>query len=235
MPNAWKQYQEDAANFFRSLGMNAGTDARVQGVRTTHDVDVLVSSQYAGFEIRWIVECKHWRNAVTKLHVLALREIVSDLGADRGILLAESGFQSGALEAAHLTNVQLTSLAALRAPAEFQVYAMRVMELYDRVQSCRDRYWAMSKSDRIEYGLRPDVPEIGYSGDHVIALADDLLKKAMRGVYPVESHGLYQLTHDLPVSFSSPHELYATVVSFVEELEAKLTFAERSLGLTDTR
>src|SRR5215469_13423487 len=35
-----------------------------------------------------------------KLHVLALREIVTDFGTDRGILVSESGFQAGAVEAA---------------------------------------------------------------------------------------------------------------------------------------
>ena len=193
MTEAWKQYQEEVAEFFRSLGMTADTDVPVQGVRTTHDIDVLVTLPYAGFQIRWIVECKRWQTRITKLHVLALREIVSDIGADRGIVLAEAGYQAGALEAANLTNVQPTSLAALRVTAVSQVYTMRVMELYDRVQSCRERYWAIDKYDRIEHGLRPDVGQTGYMGDHIITLADDLLKKAMRGVYPIEADAFYHL------------------------------------------
>jgi hypothetical protein len=46
-----------------------------------------------------------WKSRISKAHVLVLREIVSDIGADRGILLAEHGAQSGAREAAVLTNV----------------------------------------------------------------------------------------------------------------------------------
>ena len=87
----WKDYQEEAARFFRALGLEAQTDVTVRGVRTTHDIDVLVKSHHAGFDVTWIVECKQWNTRVSKLHVLALREIVSDVGADRGILLAESG------------------------------------------------------------------------------------------------------------------------------------------------
>jgi restriction system protein len=86
----------------------------LQGVRTSHDVDVVVRSNLFGFELLWVIECKYWKEAVSKLHVLALREIVTDLGADRGILVSESGFQSGAIEAANLTNVQLANLAELR-------------------------------------------------------------------------------------------------------------------------
>ena len=102
MASDWNGYQEEAAEFFRSLGLEANTNVTLKGVRTTHDVDVLVKSCHAGFEVTWIVECKHWNSRVSKLHVLALREIVTDTGSDRGILLAEKGFQRGAAEAAVL-------------------------------------------------------------------------------------------------------------------------------------
>ena len=130
----WKRYQEDAALYFRSLGLNASTDVTVNGVRTNH------------------VECKHWKTAVSKLHVLALREIVADVGADRGILLSESGFQSGAIEAANLTNVQVTSIGELRETAGESINAMRLRDLFDRVGICKDRYWEIPKKERIRVG-----------------------------------------------------------------------------------
>lgn len=66
-------------------------------------MDVVVRSKHVGYEVLWLLACKHWKSPVTKLHVLRLREIVNDLGADRGILLCEAGFQTGAIEAANLT------------------------------------------------------------------------------------------------------------------------------------
>jgi hypothetical protein len=36
----WREYQEDVAAFFRSLGLEAETDVTLQGVRTSHDLDV---------------------------------------------------------------------------------------------------------------------------------------------------------------------------------------------------
>jgi restriction system protein len=45
----WKQYQEEAAAFFRGLGLDAQTDVTVQGVRTTHEIDVFVTSHHVGF------------------------------------------------------------------------------------------------------------------------------------------------------------------------------------------
>ena len=110
----WKDYQEEVASFFRELGLEASTDVKVNGARTAHDIDVLVKSHHVGFDGTWVVECKKWKNRVSKLHVLALRESVSDIGADRGILLSESGFKIGAIEAANLTNIQLTSLDSIR-------------------------------------------------------------------------------------------------------------------------
>jgi hypothetical protein len=63
------------------------------------------------------VECKLWARKVTKLHVAALARIVEDVGADRGILLCEAGFQPGARKLAELSNITLTSLADMRASA----------------------------------------------------------------------------------------------------------------------
>lgn len=190
MAATWRGYQEQVAAFFRSLGLDATTNHRAQGVRTSHDIDVFVRSHYVGFDIIWIVECKYWSTAVTKLHVLALREIVTDLGVDRGILLCEAGFQSGALEAATLTNVDATSLAALRGTASAEFAAMRLPELFDRAERCRVRYWDLPKGARIKNGLRPGLGGDTYSGNIIGELASDLLGKALRGVYPfvLEKH-----------------------------------------------
>jgi restriction system protein len=127
------------------------------------------------------------------VHVLALREIVADVGADRGILLSEAGFQSGAVEAATLTNVHVTSLAQVRKTASSEILAMRLRELYDRVEACRERYWKIPKETRIEHGLRPEVGTVGYSSVRVVELAGELLSRAFRGTYPIDSNTLVAL------------------------------------------
>lgn len=60
MAATWQEYQEEVAAFFRSLGLDATTNRRVQGVRTSHDIDVFVRWHFVGFDVIWIVECKHW-------------------------------------------------------------------------------------------------------------------------------------------------------------------------------
>jgi len=219
----WKEYQEEAATFFRDLGLDTQTDVKIQGVRTTHDVDVLVKSHHAGFDVTWIVECKLWNSRVSKLHVLALREIVADVGADRGILLAEGGFQSGAVEAATLTNVHITSLADARKTSKAEVFSMRLRELYDRVEGCRERYWDIPKDRRIACGLRQEVWEPGYSGAGVIDVVDELLKKAFRGTYPIDPDAVLNYsTPPLPARLHSVEALLTTVEPLIDELEAKL-------------
>ncbi|RZM80364.1 restriction endonuclease [Pseudoalteromonas rubra] len=219
----WKEYQEEAAEFFRSLGLEAETDVTIEGVRTKHDIDVLVKSHHAGFDITWIVECKHWQKPVSKLHVLGLREIVSDTGADRGILLSESGFQSGAIEAANLTNVHVTSLEEFRLSASSDIYSMRLRELYDRVESCKERYWDIPKGVRIEHGLRPEVGAWDFSGARVVELCSDILMRAFRGVYPLISDHLAALvTPGFSDGFKSPKEVADAIEPLVVEFESRL-------------
>ncbi|MBK8093871.1 MAG: restriction endonuclease [Verrucomicrobiaceae bacterium] len=114
----WNDYQEATATHFRQLGHSAETNQTVTGVRATHDIDVLVRSKTSAVECLWVVECKRWNRAVTKQCVLTLQQVVSDIGADRGFLLSESGFQSGALDAVRSSNITLTTLAGLSCSAE---------------------------------------------------------------------------------------------------------------------
>jgi len=224
----WKEYQQEAADFFRSLGLTASTDITLQGVRTTHDIDVLVTIDVAGFDVRWIVECKYWKTAVTKLHVLALREIVSDLGADRGIVLCEMGFQKGAVEAANLTNVQVTSLDALSNSSRDAIFAVRLRELYDRTESCGEKYWEIPKDIRIQKGLRFDIGDGNmYSGARVIEVSRELLSRAFRGAYPILADPFQRLfiQPELPERFENPEELVVAIDRILSDVEARLAAA----------
>jgi hypothetical protein len=227
MADSWQDYQEEVARFFGSLGLEAITDLTVRGVRTSHDVDVFVRSHHVGFDVVWIVECKHWARRVTKLHVLALREVVADVGADRGILLSEAGFQSGAVEAATLTNVHVTSLANLRSTASAEIIAMRLREVYDRIEASRERYWNIPKEALIDNGLRPEVGAVGYSATQVIDLASELIAKAFRGSYPVEidSLGAVSILGNAH-QFSTANEILSFVEHIIAELERRLTVCE---------
>jgi hypothetical protein len=133
----WRQYQRVAADFFADLGMRAEVEADVAGARASHRVDVAVRFTAYGLDHTWLVECKLWRSKIRKEKVMALKAIVDDVGADRGFLLSESGFQSGAITAARLSNITLTNLEDLRANAEADVHEIRCQELYSRMAVAR--------------------------------------------------------------------------------------------------
>src|SRR5688572_24229353 len=69
----WREYQREAAEFFESLGFVATVDAPVQGVRSRHDIDVLVEFEAFGVDHRWLVECKAWNRPVPKERVEVLK------------------------------------------------------------------------------------------------------------------------------------------------------------------
>ena len=239
--SGWSQYQDEVAGFFRFLGLEAETNQRVDGVRTVHNVDVVVRSRHAGVEVLWLVECKYWQTRITKDKVLAIREIVNDTGADRGFIMAESGFQSGALEAACYTNVMLTSLRDLKETLAFEIGKAKLQSIHSRIDSCANRYWAISKSDRIRFNLRQDVPIRGYSGAEVLKAVELSLRRALAHGFPISYNrseaalaasigpGHYPENPDDEDAISTPSELYDVLDKEMNELESRLDVAETAL------
>jgi restriction system protein len=232
----WSDYQEEAAEFFRSIGLEANTNVAINGVRTSHDVDVVVRSNHVGFDLLWLVECKHWKTPVSKLHVLALREIISDTGADRGILMAEKGFQSGALEAAQLTNVQLTSLADLKVSAGHALGMAELRVIQERADQCRTRYWKLSKDTRIKYGLRqPVAARGGYTANDVLQIANYVLNYAFSRGFPIIDDGtniwVRGLAHDDSINLAkTPAELIKNLEPLIADLEQRLDATYAAIG-----
>jgi len=144
----WREFQEKVASLFRDLGCSAEVEASVKGVRATHKIDVWVVFERFGLEHRWVVECKDWGTPVPKEKVLALKTAVDDVGADKGLLVAESGFQPGAFAAATSTNVLLTTFANLQALAESDVQSVILEDLERRVITLSSRAGAFLNTDR---------------------------------------------------------------------------------------
>lgn len=109
----WYQFQESICSHFKSIGARAETNVSIQGVRTKHDIDILVRTKFLGQDMLWVVEAKKWKSKINKLQVLGLRTIINDIGADKGFIISEMGFQSGAIEAAFNSNIKLMSLNQL--------------------------------------------------------------------------------------------------------------------------
>ena len=119
---SWQDYQEAVAVVFRNLGCKAEVNKTLTGARGPQNIDVYVAFQKFGYECRWIIECKLWSNPVAKDVVHTLYSKVQNVGADRGLIFSESGFQSGAPVAAQNTNILLQdSLEAFQTTAHLHL------------------------------------------------------------------------------------------------------------------
>ncbi|MFC9664270.1 restriction endonuclease [Nocardia sp. NPDC127606] len=182
---AWRDFQESAASFYRSLGLVAETDVTLDGVRGRHDIDVTVRGARAGVEFLWIIECKLWRRRVPKSAVATLSSIVQDVGADRGIMLSNSGFQTGAPSLAYMSNVTLTSLETLQADSYHEFFEYQCTLNARRCQAIIDAVHNSDLYERIPGGRLTtfDRPSLGFGAR--AAVLKTAIDEALAGNWPV--------------------------------------------------
>lgn len=183
----WYQFQEEICSYFNSIGAEAKTNITVPGVRTSHNIDILVKTKYLGENLLWVIEAKKWKEKVSKLHVLGLRTIVEDIGADRGFIISEVGFQRGAIEAAKNTNVKLKTFNELQQNTRELVENEIIKTYKKRVELLEIRYWAHSKQIRQKYGLRGEIWEMppNFSGHTLLLTIESALLSAQKREYPI--------------------------------------------------
>lgn len=190
---AWDEYQEKVKDFLNEQPqVTAETNVTIQGIRSTHDIDVLAKFTALGMPIEWIIECKLWKTKVPKEKVLALRQIVDDAGADRGLLISEVGFQSGAIEAAEKTNVELITFDDFKQRVRDDAAISRLTEYIARLAVISHRYWQHSKAVRKDYDLRLDpyamqggMVYVHYPILHVLAAASHVIDRTQLRIFPV--------------------------------------------------
>lgn len=108
VPKDWRDLQNQTARFLNQAGYHAVSPCEISTARGKAEVDVLVDSPDELVK-RIICECKYWDSAVPKEKVHAFRTVVADSGASLGLLISKTGFQSGAIEAAKYSNIQLVT------------------------------------------------------------------------------------------------------------------------------
>jgi len=184
----WYEFQETICSHFNSIGARAETNVKVQGTRTTHDIDILVKTKYLGQDLLWVVEAKKWKSKVNKLQVLGLRTIIDDIGSDKGFIISENGFQSGAIEAAENTNVRLITLSQLIVETGELIQSEIIKSYKKRLFLIEHRYWAHEKKIRVKYGLRGEIWDypINFSGNNLLLIAHGAIKSAEKNEYPID-------------------------------------------------
>lgn len=72
-----------------------------------YQIDVFAEFTAMGAKFKVLCECKQYKNAVSREKVTVLHQKLQSLGAQKGILLSTSGFQSGAIKYAKEHGVAL--------------------------------------------------------------------------------------------------------------------------------
>jgi hypothetical protein len=226
MIRPWVAYQEEVSALFRSLGLTTSVETEVKGARATHRIDVLVSFDLLGLKIVWIVECKLWRKPVPKEKVLALQQILQDVGADRAFLFSERSFQPGAVSAARSTSISLTSLADLRDTVRFDIAQLQLRSVLARLLVVEKD--ARSGFTDEEGNVRRANPE---SFDESLYLSGSCLfleRAAVRGMvgeFPVHVVGVDSSEAD---QFPDAPSLAAWLVRELDKIEIKLAKIDMS-------
>lgn len=152
MKEPWYEFQEQICTHFKSLGFDAETNKTIEGVRTNHDIDIYVKTKFFGQNVIWIVEAKKWESKVNKLQVLGLRTIINDIGADRGFIISENGFQKGAIEAIKNTNITLNTFEEFKILTTEYLHSEQLKNYSNRIKNIYERYFTHSKIVRKNMG-----------------------------------------------------------------------------------
>jgi hypothetical protein len=182
MVKDWEKYQEEVAKFFRTLGLEALVEKDVEGIRGNHNIDVYVAGEYHGIKFNWIVECKAWKDNIPKEKVLALMSIVQDVGADKGFLLSEKGFQSGAIRLSKNNNITLTSLKDLIDNTKEDIVESALSRLSWKAKKVLSKSWDL-------YRKKPEFKFtvlLGIVGS--LSFLDYAIEQSLRNDFPVIYH-----------------------------------------------
>jgi hypothetical protein len=110
----WRTFERVIAGIqkFAEIGATVVHDDRITGKKTKRmrQIDVSVRVKQGLSEYLLIVECKRTKRKISLDKIEALITKMHDVGADRALLVTNSGYQVGAIEAARAHNIELRTL-----------------------------------------------------------------------------------------------------------------------------
>lgn len=144
----WKDLEEKVLELFHSLGFKTEQNIKIKGVRSIHEVDVLAIREFAGLEFKIIVECKFWQTKVKKTQVTALYSIVSDIGAEKGVIISKVGFQKGAFEFSKTSNIELYTYDEFKDKTMYEIEMWIQHKCFDLLRVMRAEFWKLIEKYR---------------------------------------------------------------------------------------
>jgi len=111
MPDEWGELEDLVTAILNEAGLHARRAVPVVLPRGNVNVDVVAEETHDGITHRIFGECKNWRTNIPREVVHAFRTVVAEAGANRGYVISRVGFQTGAINAAQSTNIELVTFA----------------------------------------------------------------------------------------------------------------------------
>jgi restriction system protein len=115
-PMSPKEFEVEVAGLLEKAGVRL-PEFRVQtlepviGVDGEYAIDVTARFEVLGMSFLVLVECKHHKNPIKREVVQILHTKLQSTGAQKGMIIATAGFQSGALEYAKVHGIALLEVA----------------------------------------------------------------------------------------------------------------------------
>jgi hypothetical protein len=107
----WREFEKLAANIQQQLAPEASVtlDARLPGKRSgiERQIDILVEQTVGQFPIRIVVDCKDYNHPLDVKDIETFMGLVEDVSANKGAIIAASGFTSTAKKRAKDAGIDL--------------------------------------------------------------------------------------------------------------------------------
>ncbi|MHC1701121.1 MAG: restriction endonuclease [Humidesulfovibrio sp.] len=101
----WQELQSRVAQIFTEIGLNVEIGKQLTTARGTIEIDVYAVDSNSVDKIKYVVECKNWKKAISQTVVHAFTTVMHETGGNIGFLVSTAGFQPGALRYTKNTNI----------------------------------------------------------------------------------------------------------------------------------
>lgn len=106
-----------------------------------HQIDVYYEFEFNDIKHKVIIECKNHKRKVDKSMIQSFKAVVDEIGNCTGIFASSSGFQSGAIEYAKFSNIELVTGGQL--PLLSKVIAKRLQILLPNKDVIGQPFWTI--------------------------------------------------------------------------------------------
>jgi restriction system protein len=108
-PEDWKTLQTEVGRILSECGFSVEIERKIESTRGAVELDVYAEETIRGRRYAIACECKHWKSRIPQTVIHGFRTVVQEIGANVGYIVSLEGFQSGAIAASELTNLQLVT------------------------------------------------------------------------------------------------------------------------------